>query len=68
MITYSSEYQNRRAFNTTATYVCESGYNLIGQTFRTCQGNETWSGDKPTCIGKFFSSVGVCAFICDFHL
>ncbi|XP_064386426.1 latrophilin-like protein LAT-2 isoform X1 [Halichondria panicea] len=37
-------------FNMNATYTCNTGYNLIGITPRTCQAtNETWSGSEPTC-------------------
>ena len=34
----------------TATYTCNSGYELIGNTVRTCQ-NGRWSGQAPTCSG-----------------
>ena len=32
-----------------ATYICNSGYNLVGQSTRTCQNNGQWSGSAPTC-------------------
>ncbi len=32
-----------------ATYSCDTGYNLVGNTMRTCQANETWTGSDPTC-------------------
>ena len=35
------------AFGQTATYSCNTGYNLVGSSTRTCQGN--WSGSVPTC-------------------
>ena len=41
-------------FNMNATYTCNTGYNLIGITPRTCQAtNETWSGSEPTCESTF---------------
>ena len=39
-------------FEHTATYRCNSGYSLVGNTTRTCQANGLWSGSSPTC-GKF---------------
>ena len=32
-----------------ASYTCNSGYELVGQSTRTCQSNGQWSGDAPTC-------------------
>ncbi|CAI8041021.1 Sushi, von Willebrand factor type A, EGF and pentraxin domain-containing protein 1, partial [Geodia barretti] len=36
-------------FNSTATYSCNGGYNLVGDTTRTCLASDLWSGIKPTC-------------------
>ncbi|XP_078598029.1 E-selectin-like [Branchiostoma floridae x Branchiostoma japonicum] len=33
----------------TATFTCNSGYNLVGGSTRTCQADLTWSGSSPTC-------------------
>ena len=35
-----------------ATYACSEGYNLVGDTMRTCQANGQWTGTVPTCICK----------------
>ena len=36
--------------NSVATYSCTlSGYNLIGQSQRTCQSSGSWSGSQPYC-------------------
>ena len=32
-----------------ASYTCNSGYELVGQSTRTCQNNGQWSGVAPTC-------------------
>ena len=32
-----------------AVYTCESGYQLSGERIRTCQSDQTWSGEAPTC-------------------
>lgn len=32
-----------------ATYRCSLGYQLIGESTRTCMGNGEWSGQAPTC-------------------
>ena len=33
----------------TATYSCNTGYDLLGDSTRTCQATGTWSGTAPTC-------------------
>ena len=37
--------------SSTATYFCNSGYELKGAKIRTCQINGEWSGTDPVCIG-----------------
>ncbi len=37
----------------TATYTCNTGYNISPGDTRTCQANGTWSGSEPTCDRKF---------------
>ena len=36
-------------FAQTATYSCNTGYNLVGDSNRTCQATRMWSGSAPTC-------------------
>ena len=38
-------------FGQTATYSCNTGYNLVGGSTRTCQATGVWSGNAPTCQG-----------------
>ena len=38
-------------FGQTATYSCDTGYNLVGDGTRTCQADGMWSGNEPTCQG-----------------
>ena len=38
-------------FGQTATYSCNTGYNLVGDSTRTCQATGVWSGSAPTCEG-----------------
>ena len=35
----------------TATYSCNTGYNLVGDSTRTCQATGEWSESAPTCQG-----------------
>ena len=39
-------------FGQTATYSCDTGYILMGDSTRTCQATGRWSGNTPTCQGK----------------
>jgi len=36
-------------FGETATYSCNTGYNLVGDNTRTCEATGNWSGSAPTC-------------------
>ena len=36
-------------YGETATYSCNTGYNRVGDSTRTCQAAGTWSGSEPTC-------------------
>ena len=36
-----------------ATYTCGTGYDPVGDTTRTCQSDEQWSGSEPVCGRKF---------------
>ena len=36
-----------------ANYTCDTGYDLVGDTTRTCQSDGQWSGSEPTCQSKF---------------
>ena len=36
-------------FGQTATYSCDTGYILVGDSNRTCQATGVWSGSEPIC-------------------
>ena len=38
-------------FGQNATYSCNTGYSLVGNSTRTCQATGNWSGSEPTCQG-----------------
>ena len=38
-----------RLSGTVATYSCDVGYSLSGDSERTCQGSGMWSGAVPVC-------------------
>ena len=44
-------------FGETATYSCNTGYNLVGDNTRTCQATGAWSGSAPTCQSMLFFSI-----------
>ena len=43
--------QTGTTFGQTATYKCNTGYNMVGSSTRTCQAMGVWSGSAPTCQG-----------------
>ena len=49
-------------FGQTATYSCDTGYNLVGNSTRTCQATGNWSGSVPTCQGMLLHSVYLWSF------
>jgi len=54
-------------FGQTATYSCNTGYNLVGDSTRTCQATGNWSGNAPICecmlyCTRWCSSVNVREF------
>ena len=38
-------------FGQTATYSCDTGYTLVGDSNHTCQATGVWSGSEPICQG-----------------
>ena len=42
----------RTTYRQTATYSCDTGYNLVGDNNRTCQATGMWSGSEPVCQSK----------------
>ena len=40
-------------FGQTANYSCNTGYNLVGDSTRTCNATGKWSGSEPTCEGVY---------------
>ncbi|CAH1248855.1 CSMD1 [Branchiostoma lanceolatum] len=46
-VTGGTFYQNEVQFT------CNHGYQLIGDSIRTCQADGTWTGADPTCIGNY---------------
>ncbi len=39
-------------FMMTATYTCNTGYNIVGSESRTCRASRVWSGEAPVCNCK----------------
>ena len=52
----------------TATYSCNTGYNLVGDSTRTCQAEGKWSGSAATCQGTFVINLTLShpVMLCDF--
>ena len=43
-------------FGRTANYNCNTGYNLVGDSTRSCQPTGVWSGSEPTCQSMLLRS------------
>ena len=56
------DHTNGTSLGQTATYSCDTGYNLVGDSTRTCQATGNWSGRAPTCIGMLLHSVCLWSF------
>lgn len=41
------------AQGSTATYSCDEGYTLIGDSNRTCESTAAWTGNEPTCRSMY---------------
>ena len=50
-------------FGQAATYNCDTGYNLVGDSTRTCVATGNWSGSEPTCQGVLLKD-DLTLFIC----
>ena len=42
-----------------ATYTCNTGYQLVGTSPRTCQSDGTWSGSDPTCTRMYTNKTNI---------
>ena len=45
----SVNYSSGTTYLSVARFECGIGYTLEGEAMRTCQANESWSNDNPTC-------------------
>ena len=45
-------------YGTQANYICDTGYCLYGNRYRTCQNDGNWTGTDPTCFSE--SKLCVC--------
>ena len=50
----SQDQNTDTTYNSSITYQCDPGYNMIGGDTITCQSNGKWSGAIPTCNSKYF--------------
>ena len=56
-------------FGKTATYSCNTGYNLVGDSTRTCQATGNWSGSAPACQGMLLKGdLSTFIFACAQHI
>ena len=37
-------------YTSNATYTCDSGYTINGDSMRMCQADGEWSGGEPSCL------------------
>ena len=46
-----------------ATYFCDDGSELAGNSTRICEEDRTWSGEAPTCTRKEIAANYHCKFL-----
>ena len=44
-------------FGSTVTYVCDNGYQPVGDATIECEASGSWSGQGPNCQGKYMYTV-----------
>ena len=44
-------------------YLCDSGYDVVGDSQRECLCSEVWSGSEPICQGTHTDSVSICTLM-----
>ena len=55
MIIDGTEVENNgTTYDSSVTYECNLGYNMVGSDTITCQSSGQWSGVIPTCDSKYF--------------
>ena len=42
-----------RTYSSKADYTCNDGFDLVGDNYRICQADRSWSGNAPFCECKF---------------
>ena len=50
--TYGKVHSTDYTVGSVAEYKCDYGYRLVGQSTRSCQYDEQWSGQEPVCEGE----------------
>ena len=38
---------------TVASFVCDEGFELFGESTRMCQNNMTWTDSQPSCLSEW---------------
>ena len=51
-VTYS-----RTTYAAEATYKCDTSYNIVGDSFRTCNRDGKWTGIEPRCDSRSMYSM-----------
>ena len=51
------EYTDGLKYKSKATYSCEAGYSLQGDSQRACQADGNWTNESPTCKGEFHNHI-----------
>ena len=41
-----------RTYSSKADYTCNDGFDLVGDNYRICQADRSWSGSAPFCECK----------------
>ena len=50
-------------YTSIATYSCNDGYTLMGDSKRVCAENGAWSGSEPFCSSELSNYIIICRIV-----
>ncbi len=45
------------SYRQVATFICNDDFTMVGDGARRCEANGEWTGEIPTCVGKYSTCI-----------